>query len=146
MGIIADLKTRLADVQGIETLTLTMIGGRQVFGFAGLIAAVDPLATDQEIENAIRNAARLPSVALIPDKPQEVKPMSVTGAKYAGMSLKSRMAAVKTKIEAGTAKVEANFDKLDQAGDALHALGDSVGAEAEDLLATVGQFTNGGEV
>ena len=139
---VADLKARLADVPGIETLTVSMVGGRQMDRFAGLIASVGPLATDQEIDDAIRNAARLPSVALIPEK-QEVESMSVTGAKYAGLSLKARMAAVKDKIAAGQAKVEASFDALDRAGDALNALGDSVGAEAADLLATVGQFTNG---
>src|SRR4051794_14502521 len=109
-----DLKSRLADVAGIEALTVTLIGGRQVLRWgAGMVTAVDPLATDQEIDDAIRNAARLPSVALIPQKTREVVPMSVTGAKYAGLSLKALMAAAKDKIETGQAKVEASFAKLD---------------------------------
>src|SRR4051794_16178635 len=102
---IADWKTRLADVPGIETLTLTMIGGRHVYGFAGLIAAVDPLATDQEIDDAIRKAARL-----IPDKPK-AKPMSVTGAKYAAGSFSAKLREVRAKIEQGSAKMDGALAK-----------------------------------
>ncbi len=54
---IADLKARFRDVPGIESLTMQVIGGRQVFGCNGLIAAVDPTANEHEIESAIRHAA-----------------------------------------------------------------------------------------
>lgn len=39
---LAALKAALSDVAGIDALTMTQIGGRLVFGFNGLIAAVDP--------------------------------------------------------------------------------------------------------
>lgn len=139
---IADLKLRLADVPGIETLSLTLIGGRSCYGFAGKIAAVDPLASDQEIEDAIRNAARLPSIAMIPDKPKEA-PMTVTGAGYAAGSLSSKLRAIRDKISAGSSKMDAALEKMDQAAEAHNSLADTVAGEADALLAELGQFTNG---
>jgi hypothetical protein len=165
---ISELKLRLADVPGIETLTMQLIGGRQVFGFNGLIAAVDPMATDQEIETAIRDAADLakfgrgpaekqaaatdsaaliPSVQLAPaTNPTGAKPMSVTGAGHAGLKLRELMDAHKRRIaqllDDNLAKVQAGFDKQLQGAAAVGTLGDKVNAEGDDLLASVGQFTN----
>jgi hypothetical protein len=151
---VADLKARLADVPGIETLTLQLIGGRQVFGFAGMIAAVDPLATDQEIEDAIREAAArkadflakttpLPDAGLMPAPIQEENPMGVTGASHVGANLKTRMDDLKSKIAAGQSKIDASLSKMEQAAEATHQFGDQLGTEADELLATLGQFTNG---
>lgn len=134
---IADLKTRLANVPGIETLTLTMIGGRHVYGFAGLIAAVDPLATDQEIDDTIRRAARL-----IPDKPKG-NPMSVTGAGFLGGSIKAKIQAAKDKIAAGHSALDQAVTKLDGAAEQSANLAKSISDEADALLADIGQFTNG---
>lgn len=147
---IADLKLRLADVPGIETLTLTTIAGRQVFGFAGLIAAVDPMADDQEIETAIRNASRLPSVALIPDKPQEVKPMTAPASGSFAASLKAMM------DEARAGVVQARADGLVKVGDAVGKLNEAKLAtekvagsmaqamedEAASALSELGQISN----
>jgi hypothetical protein len=151
---VADLKIRLADVPGIETLTLQLIGGRQVFGFAGMIAAVDPLANDQEIENTIRAAAArkaaylakstpLPDAGLMPAPTREAKPMGVTGASHVGANLKTRMDDLKGKIAAGQSKIDAGLSKMEQAAEATNQFGEQLGSEADDLLATLGQFTNG---
>lgn len=157
---VADLKARLADVPGIETLTAQLLGGRLVFGFNGLIAAVDPLADDQEIEDAIRHAADLakfgrnpvektplPPVGLMPAQTLGGSPMSSgTGASHASLKLKDLMNLHKERIAAllddGMAKVQAGFDKQLQGATALGKLGDKVNAEGDDILSTVGQFTN----
>jgi hypothetical protein len=59
---IADLKMRLADVQGIETLSMPLEAGRILLRWgAGYSATVDAAASDGEIETAIRSAIRLPA-------------------------------------------------------------------------------------
>jgi hypothetical protein len=83
---VADLKSRLADVPGIQTLTMAIEAGRIMLRWGDHSAAVDVTASDAEIEAAIRNASKLPPVSLIPDKPAPVlaqpsgKPMSVNPA------------------------------------------------------------------
>lgn len=157
---VADLKIRLADVPGIETLTSKLFLGRMVFEFNGLIAGTDPLATDQEIEDAIRKTADLakfgrapdektplPPVGLMPAQTKQGNQMSSgTGASHASLKLKDLMNAHKERIAAmlddGMAKVQAGFDKQLQGATALGKLGDKVNAEGDDILSTVGQFTN----
>lgn len=145
---LAALKARLSDVPGIETLTLTQIGGRLVFGFNGLVAAVDPSATEDQVVSAIRTTSALRPAPMPPVQPQpKAKPMSVTGASHAGMSLKKMLEDRKQAMAAAHSKVESSFAKLDQATAALDSVGDKVAAEADDLMASIGQFTNslGGE-
>jgi hypothetical protein len=156
---VSDLKTRLHDVPGIENLTMQNLAGRQVYSLGGKVIGLDPNASDAEIENAIRAAVASPSIALIPLEGASVallpnvapapsqsiprgKAMSVTGAAHAGMSLKQMMADKKAKLAAAHDKLSANFGKLDQATAALDSLGDDVGSEADDLLASIGQFKN----
>jgi hypothetical protein len=132
------LKAALPDIIGIESLTETIIGGRKVYGFNGLIAAVDMNADEAAIESAIRSAAALRPVTSQP----KGNTMSVTGASHAGMTLKQMMSQRKQAMTDAHDKLKAGFAKLDQATAALDSVGDKVAAEADDLLATVGQFTN----
>ncbi|WP_342711524.1 hypothetical protein AAFG13_06690 [Bradyrhizobium sp. B124] len=143
---IADLKSRLPDVPGIETLTLALSAGHQRLTWAdgSMSANVGAFASDQDIEDAIRNAHRLPSVALIPETSQGAT-MSVTGAGFAGGNLKTQLAAIRQKMQDGQAKMAASLAKMDQAATAHNQLADTVSAEADALLADIGQFTNGGE-
>lgn len=148
---IADLKLRLADVPGIETLTLQLMGGRSCYGFAGKIAAVDPLASDEEIEDAIRNAARLPSVAMIPDKPKEA-PMTKPAAGSFAASLRALMDEARSGVAQaradGLAKVSDAVAKLGQAKEAVtHVTGSmakTIEDEAAAVLAELGQISNMG--
>ena len=55
MGIV-DLKTRLHDVPGIETLTMIMQGGRQNYSLNGRTISLDAAASDADVETAIRAA------------------------------------------------------------------------------------------
>jgi hypothetical protein len=63
---IADLKTRLHDVPGIETLTMTMLAGRQNYNLNGRVIALDASASDFEVEKAVRDAIASPAIAQMP--------------------------------------------------------------------------------
>jgi type IV secretory pathway VirB10-like protein len=63
---IADLKTRLHDAPGIETLTMQIIAGRQNYSVAGRLVSLDVAASDQALEEAIRAAIASPAVARMP--------------------------------------------------------------------------------
>ncbi|NEU94789.1 hypothetical protein [Bradyrhizobium uaiense] len=60
------LKERLRDVPGIETLTMQMLAGRQIYSFVGRVVAVDAAASDAEVMTAIRAAVSSDAIAQIP--------------------------------------------------------------------------------
>lgn len=163
---VADLKARLADVPGIETLTQQLLGGRLVFGFNGMIASTDPLATDQEIDDAIRDAADmakfgrmpaektpLPPVGLMPAPTStETKPMSNPAPGSFAAGLRAMM------DEARSGIAQARADGLAQVGEAVKKLGEAKVAtaqvagtmartiedEAASVMAELGQISNMG--
>lgn len=165
MGI-HDLKMRMTDVAGIETLTVTEIGGRKVFGFNGLIAAVDPSATDQEIEDAIRNAASLarfgrtpeekqtasvlPVPSLTPEPARKVIPMTAPKPGSFAADLRAMMDTAREGVaqarREGMAKVGEAVGKLNDAKTATaHVAGKMASAiedEAADVMAELGQISN----
>lgn len=63
---IENLKTRLRDVSGIQDLTMTMLAGRQNYGFAGKLVSVDAGASEADVEKAIRDAAQSSALAQLP--------------------------------------------------------------------------------
>lgn len=65
MGI-TDIKQRLHDIPGIESLTMTMIAGRQQYNIGGKVIAVDGGASDLVAQEAIRAAFSNEAVAQIP--------------------------------------------------------------------------------
>lgn len=144
---VAELKSRLRDVPGIEGLTMTSLLGRQVFGFDGKIAAVDPNATVQEIEDAIRNAASLhtPSPPIAPASTPlptvnltETQPMT-TPASPTGFvpgeisslfkSLRARKDAMVADIMSNGAEVAATLEAGEKMSAALKAEGEAMKAE-----------------
>jgi hypothetical protein len=138
---INDLRARMADVPGIDGLTMQLAGGRQVFTILGHVVSTGAFASDEEIEQAIRSAVRLPIVPLIAEETKDA-PMSITGAAHVSTSLKDMLSQRKQAMADGHAKLQSAFAKMDQATAALNSVGDKVAAEADDLLASVGQFTN----
>jgi hypothetical protein len=159
---IIDIRDRLRDIPGAETMTMQTVMGRQLFGINGKMIGVPVTASDAEVEqtiraglasNALAEILPSPSSALLPrlnpqpaPKPR-VSSMSVTGAGAAGQSLKSLMAQHKKLVEDAKTKLEGNFAKLAQAAQGMDKLGDGVGAEADELMASLAEFTNdvGGE-
>jgi hypothetical protein len=133
------LKSRLRDLPGIETLTMRLEAGQQIFTLNGVVAAVDPLATDSEIERAIHTAARLPPVNLT-----ENRPMSITGANYLAGSIKQKIQAAKDRIANVHAATDAALTKMNAAADTGDQIAKAIDDEATGLLAELGQFSNGG--
>lgn len=138
---ISDLRARMSDVPGIEKLTMRLANGQQIFTIGDIVGSVGAFASDQEIENAIRAAIKLPSIGIFPEQRKEAA-MSITGAAHVGSSLKDMIEQRKRAMADGHAKLQGALDKMDQATAALNSIGDKVSAEADDLLASVGQFTN----
>jgi len=135
MGAVTNLKSQLGDIPGIETLNVTFGDGFQNITINGRTIQVGAEASIDEIRQAL-NVEKINQVTT------STKPMSVTGAAHAGTSLKQMMQDRKTKLAAAHDKLNANMGKLDQATAALDSLGDDVGSEADDLLASIGQFKN----
>lgn len=151
---VEQIKARLRDVPGIETLTMTLIGGRQAFGFNGLIAAVDPLASDQQIEDAIRSAANVAAFGRIPEEkqvaspsivPTPIPPVNITEAPMTAPAsptgfvpgeistmfkkLRADKDAMVTDLMATGADVAATIEAGKRMGEALKAEGEAMKAE-----------------
>ncbi|MGJ5074559.1 hypothetical protein [Bradyrhizobium oligotrophicum] len=149
---IADLKARMADVPGIETLTMGFESGRIVLRWGAYAASVDASASDQAIEAAVRDAIKLPPVTMIPDKPglsavpvqSAPQPASTTG--NAAQSVKALMDEhVRMMGEIQAAHVERLRATLSRQRDAMSAVGavaDKFDAQTDDFLAMMGQYTN----
>ena len=60
---IADLKTRLHDVPGIETLMMQIIGGRQDYSIDGKLISLDAGASDADLEKAIHAGVASTAIA-----------------------------------------------------------------------------------
>jgi hypothetical protein len=145
-----DLRARMSDIPGIDGLTMQLLGGRQCFSWGnGMLIAVDPMATDQEIETAIRSASRLPSVALIPDK-QETAPMTAPAPGSFAASIRAMMDEARADLAeertAGLAKVKEAVGKLGEAKAAVTKVSASMARTIEDeaasVLAELGQISN----
>lgn len=158
---LASIKAQCKYVPGIDTLTITNIAGRFVAGFNGLVVGVDPRSTDEEIAAAIRKASQMRADGRIaqvdaatapiptprpsptpPLQPKDTTMSSVTGARSASQSLKQMMEQAKQSVADGMAQVQTGIAKHAKAGEALKNLGGSLNKDGDDLLATVGQFTN----
>ena len=152
---VADLKLRLADVPGIEGLSMGLEAGKIMLRWGSHSAAVDAAASDADIETAIRNAIKLPPVDLIPDRPAPApvsaqpsgsSSMSVTGASAAGQSLREMMEEHRKTLADLTGahmdKMREGFAKQLQGVNALGKLADKVQAEGDEFLALIGQDTN----
>jgi hypothetical protein len=148
MGSLSELKAELGNVPGIDTLQVTFGEGMQHITLNGKTVSLGVNASIDDIRKELGlsepTTAIIPQVQIMPALSSSPKTATtgITGATHAGMSLKQMMADRKNKLSAARAKVEANFGKLDQATAALDSLGDDLGSEADDLLASIGQFKN----
>jgi hypothetical protein len=147
MGI-EDLKQRLANVPGIEKLTMRLEAGKEIYSVGGGFVAVDPMATDAEIEAAIRSVvpATAPKVTPLPivnlsTEPTpampSASPIGFVPGEISGMfkALRERKAAMVAGLAANGADVAAMLTAGEQMAEALKAEGDAMRAE-------FGQITN----
>lgn len=152
---LAALKAALSDVPGIDTLSETIVGGRRVFGFAGLVAAVDPRSDMTAIEAAIRNAASmrtqgkivatqapsittttpLPQVLLTPAPAQpQGKPMTTPAPGSFAASIKAMM----DEARAGVAQARADgLAKVTEAVGKLHDAKAATAKVASNMVQTI---------
>lgn len=158
------LKSRLSDVPGIESLTLTHVGGRHVYGFDGLIAGVDPSSTEEQVIAAIRKAvdlrtrridgAGLAAVAGALDLPPLPQPKATTMSTPAPGSFAASLRAIvdearngvdQAKAE-GIARVREAVGELGKARDATVRVTDRMVENIQDQAASVmselGQISN----
>jgi hypothetical protein len=165
---LAALKLALSDVAGIETLTETVIGGRRVYGFNGLIAAVDLNADAAAVESAIRNASAMRPTAFTastfstelgpapaPAAQPKGKPMTTPAPGSFAASIRAMMdearAGVAQARTDGLAKVGEAVGKLHEAKTATVQVAGSMAKTIEDeaasVMAELGQISNslGGE-
>lgn len=159
---LAKLKAALGHIPGIDDLTETIIGGRRVYGFNGLIAAVDMSADHGAVEKAIRTASALRTAAPVPDSapvqiatplpatPATGKPMSNPAPGSFAASLRAMMDEARAGVQ------QARTDGLAKVGDAVKKLNDAKVAtahvastmaktiedEAATVLSELGQVSN----
>ena len=145
----------MADVAGIETLTMSLEAGRIVLRWGnGYEAAVDASASDADCEVAVRRAIQLPPMSSIPDKPAAIvasafskgtpsmtNPAS-TGASVAKIMedhvrMMGEIQAVQTRIlEAALAR------QRETVAGAVGKVAEKIDGQTDDFLAIMGQFAN----
>lgn len=160
---IADLKSRLADVPGIDALNMKLEAGKILLQWgAGYAATVNAAASDHEIEVAVREAIKLPPVTTIPEKqagvtvpsaspaqPSEGAKVSAATASTAATHLNiqqmmERHGGVLAEMQqAALAAVQVALDR--QATAVLSSgtnLASKIDGQTDDFLAMMGQYSN----
>jgi hypothetical protein len=154
---VSDLKAQLADIPGIQGLTMTTVAGRDNYGFDGLLISVDPTMGQDEVAAQIRAAVsarrpRPPIVNFTTETPPG-KSMAATGSFAA--SLRALMDEARSGLEQarsdGRARVGEAVGKLHEAKVATAHVAGSMAKTIEDeasaVMAELGQISNslGGE-
>jgi len=152
---IADLKLRLADVPGIENLSMALEARRiRLRWGTGYSASIDAAASDADIEAAIRNAITLPSVSLVPDKPAAMAAPTPNGVSSTTSNPASAGASVKALMEdhvrmmgdihqARLRILESSLSRQrETVAGAVGKVAEKIDGQTEDFLAIMGQFAN----
>jgi len=151
---IADLKVRLADVPGIEILSMALEAGRIMLRWGtSYSASVDASASDSDIEAAIRNAIKLPGVPLTQDKPA-IATLATNGVSSMSSNPASAGASVKALMEdhvrmmgdihqAQLRILESSLARQrETVAGAVGKVAEKIDGQTEDFLAIMGQFAN----
>lgn len=149
MSVVEELKSRLSDVSGIGSLTMQTLAGMDRYCFDGIIVSMPPLASQSEIERAIRNAARLPAVTMPQVQPMPKAQtgtrtnMATTGAKFLADLIRTRQAKVKDQLAQAGNELNAVMDEMEATADAATKQVADAKAEVADLKAALGLNSNG---
>jgi len=150
---VSDLKLRLADVSGIETLTMGLEAGKIVLRWSGYSAAVDAAAADADIEAAVRRAIKLPPVDLIPDRPAPA-PAQTSGGSTVSVNPADTMSALDRvmsdhvrqmgEIHAAQIKIlEASLARQrDTVANGVGAMAQKIESQTDDFAAMMARYTN----
>lgn len=129
-----ELKQALFDIPGIDNLTLGYApDGNQIITLGDKQLEVSPMASNDEIRAALSN----------PFVRTENTRMSITGATHLADSIKAKIQAAKDRMANATTNTDAALAKLNVAADAADQVSNSIAKEADDLMAQIGQFSNG---
>jgi len=152
---IHDLKIRMADVAGIEALTMGLEAGRILLRWNGYSAAVDASASDAEIEAAVRHAIKLPPVSLIPEKPAAIPAAAPSnGVSTMSTNPASAGASVKQMMEDHTrmmgeiqqaqlAILNATLARQrETVAGAVGKIAQQIDGQTDEFLSALGQFSN----
>jgi hypothetical protein len=71
-------------------------------------------------------------------------PMSITGASHLSTSIRDMIAQAKSRVADAHSKIGDAVDNLGSAAGQAEKIAAAINAEADDLLASAGQYTNGG--
>jgi hypothetical protein len=144
---VVDLKEALADVPGINSLTMQNLAGMNRYCFDGIIVSLPPDANQPEIAAAIRKAARLPGISPIFEqlRPRTETKMATTGAKFLADLIRTRQAKVKDQLAQAGNELNAVMDEMEATADAATKQVADAKAEVADLKAALGLNSNGGE-
>jgi len=162
---LATIKAQLADLAGIDALSMQILVGRHNYQFGGKLISVDPTASADEIASEIRaalssqakamstpganSASLLPSVGL----PSKQENRSMTTAPAPG-SFAAGLKAMMDEARAGVAKARADglatvqqaVGKLNEAKAATEKVAGSMAKTIEDeaaaVLSELGQISN----
>ena len=107
------------------------------------------MAFDQSLEKARDDTRafwrrRLGPVDPAPEIKSEPRTMSITGAAGLAGTIKDRINAAKAKVAQVSANTDQALAKLNDAADTGDRIAKQIEAEADDLLAQIGQFSNRG--
>lgn len=125
---------RIREKANKPDLTFTHAGPYLVIKIDGREITFRAMATDEQI------LAEIAKIRRITESPA----MSITGANYLAGSIKERIAAAKAKVGEVTANADTALAKLNSAADAADQVNKAIEAEADSLLAEIGQVSNGG--
>ena len=121
-------------------LTIRFQGPFQIINFEGQEITIGALANDDQIAAEIERV-RGPRP---PPLPAEKPKMSITDAGKLAGTIKDRINAAKGRIAQVAANTDGALAKLNDAADTGDKIAKQIEKEASDLLAEIGQFTNGG--
>lgn len=143
MGL-RNIKSALSHVPGIDSLQMQYgPQGSQIFIMGDVKIRLPADATPADIEAALAS----PGTAALLAVPLSLMPglsvMSITGATHLADSIKAKIQAAKDRMAQATANTDASLTKLNSAADAADQVSASIAKEADDLMAQIGQFSNG---
>jgi hypothetical protein len=147
---IEELRARLADLPGSESLTMQTLGGRELYSISGKVVGTPIGASIADAEAAIRAAIASPEIVTstpVAEKPI-ARPVAAPGsfaASIQAMMAEARDGVAQARAE-GLAKVNESVSKLKDAKVATthvtSAIAKTMTDEADAVMSELGQISN----
>jgi hypothetical protein len=134
---LAEVKARLAHIAGIENLKVEPTPRGDEIYILGDVTAIVQKGNNRNTMNYLAEKLSNPFET-------EQTAMSITGAANLAGTIKNRIDAAKQRIAQVSANTDGALAKLNDAADTGDKIAKQIETEADDLLAQIGQFSNGG--